>query len=926
MRDKSTSSNTPLTSTSAHLRAQPISTASRARRVHTSARVARIKMNPLAESIVATSFLFNSSKGFPAEGPAMTCLPCQMFFKNEQSYLQHKSTSWCVAPDQGDTQAGSHTLGQFDTPPQSPDLILSLLRWRIVYHAKDTMIQVMKVDLQRALDTMVEGFCEHLHDTMCAELSNNIQQKLPDALCKESIKAMARKHTNLWLGAETQRHELKAADALLEPLQSSVRILGQKCTKDEEQLAHLTQQCKKMKVCDLITELQKRGLDQAGLKPDLVARLSDALCEEAPTLLTSRRGTSRKSAQDIVVDVSLEAWCAQMLGVPELRHLILEGFEYKPGRKIRSVKDGTWFQEHPTFRVTLKSGDKCFTFMFYGDDVGFSCPIGQFRSNRKVAIFYVVIAELPRQHRNKCIHLMSMCFSSVVQKYGLARICGGYDLEDSSFGSSIIRFRNGVLLRPTFGEPVFCFGDMLCFKMDGPFAAKAMRRKESVGPATKRICMCCSSEHHNMLDLGSHHTYTMANHHSHQIQLASPSLTGAQASRLSSELGSNLGLQFATHFGYEDGLVINDIYKSYAWDLQHIEFEGLMKDHAYQMLHHLVNSTKHVLNVDILNLCLSEYKVPLEHKRPQELRPDIFSTSMSQWSASPLLWTSGMMMCFAFNSVRLLEPYVDTSDDVWTLWIKHVNYVAYLMLEAHDKDNIPEIQRLVIDHHQHMMSIHPTIKQPKVHWSTKLAPQILRLGPNKELWCMPEEGEHQFFKNVVGQLNWHGMLQTLASHHTRFRALAFFHMKRGSPLVPKHIHGPITIDCIRPTDRVIPTGCVRADIAKDGSNIFWFDILDHESRAYTIDDHISYSSSNCVVPSVAQIVGIWAYDAAATHTTLITRVHDAVALNSLGATFVNMHSTSAELRAFNPHVNIMTKVVLGHADPQGWAMIHLPFV
>jgi hypothetical protein len=107
--------------------------------------------------------------------------------------------------------------------------------------------------------------------------------------------------------------------------------------------------------------------------------------------------------------------------------------------------------------------------------------------------------------------------------------------------------------------------------------------------------------------------------------------------------------------------------------------------------------------------------------------------STSHWSASPLLWTSGMMLCFVFNSVRLLEPHVDNTDCVWTLWVKHVNYVAYLMLEEHDKSNIPQIQRLVLYHHQEMMVTHTCIDQPKVHWSTKLAPQILRLGPNKEL-------------------------------------------------------------------------------------------------------------------------------------------------------------------------------------------------
>jgi hypothetical protein len=101
------------------------------------------------------------------------------------------------------------------------------MRWRFVYHAKDSMIQAMKVDMQQAIDSMVTGFAEHLHEVMCTELTNNIALKLPSSLSKDSIETLAREHTNLWLGLETQRDELREADALLSPLKPSVRVLGQ---------------------------------------------------------------------------------------------------------------------------------------------------------------------------------------------------------------------------------------------------------------------------------------------------------------------------------------------------------------------------------------------------------------------------------------------------------------------------------------------------------------------------------------------------------------------------------------------------------------------------------------------------------------------------------------------------------------------------
>ena len=102
--------------------------------------------------------------------------------------------------------------------------------------------------------------------------------------------------------------------------------------------------------------------------------------------------------------------------------------------------------------------------------------------------------------------------------------------------------------------------------------------------------------------------------------------------------------------------------------------------------------------------------------------------------------------------------------------------------------------------------------------------------------------------------------------------------------------------------------------------------MEHESRAYTVDDYISYESSGRVVAVVAQIVGMWAYDASGTQSTFITRTYNAIALNQMGATLVDMHSSNDVLSAISPHVTMMTKVELGHPDPQGWAMIYLPFV
>jgi hypothetical protein len=137
--------------------------------------------------------------------------------------------SYCVQPDDINTTTNV-SRATFDHGNHSSEILLSLLRWRVVYHAKDTLIQVMKVDMQRAVDTMITGFCDHL----CHNLQSNIEHKLPDCFSKEAIHALAREHTNLWAGIETPRHETRAADEVLEPLELSVRVLGQKATKDDE--------------------------------------------------------------------------------------------------------------------------------------------------------------------------------------------------------------------------------------------------------------------------------------------------------------------------------------------------------------------------------------------------------------------------------------------------------------------------------------------------------------------------------------------------------------------------------------------------------------------------------------------------------------------------------------------------------------------
>jgi hypothetical protein len=49
----------------------------------------------------------------------MQCLPCNMFFESEQSYLQHKASVWCVAPDIPDAEDRCHTPDNFDTLSQT---------------------------------------------------------------------------------------------------------------------------------------------------------------------------------------------------------------------------------------------------------------------------------------------------------------------------------------------------------------------------------------------------------------------------------------------------------------------------------------------------------------------------------------------------------------------------------------------------------------------------------------------------------------------------------------------------------------------------------------------------------------------------------------------------------------------------------------
>ena len=227
---------------------------------------------------------------------------------------------------------------------------------------------------------------------------------------------------------------------------------------------------------------------------------------------------SLKQAED-VIDIPILQQIQQILCFPEVQEdLAKQRPEPKPGQ-YADVSDGLLWKRHELgsknpVRLSL-----------YNDALEYCEAIGAFRSKKKAEHFYLTILNLSPEIRMKSNYMIlaSSCFATTMKKHGVATIVSGKKVKCSSSevhgGVNYRQWQQGSDLGSFFrnawlGNCVFDFGrhvhestklgpqprPVILQQSTGDRLAvhAALRCKEGVGPATKRICHQCTCGGHEM--------------------------------------------------------------------------------------------------------------------------------------------------------------------------------------------------------------------------------------------------------------------------------------------------------------------------------------------------------------------------------------------------------------------------------------------
>ena len=393
------------------------------------------------------------------------------------------------------------------------------------------------------------------------------------------------------------------------------------------------------------------------------------------------------------------------------------------------------------------------------------------------------------------------------------------------------RFASGVHL-PNLPEP-FCselqYGATHQAAADGKEKHGVLGSKRSVGSSTVRICGNCnvtSKERHvvyDFLDPQCPLLLTTVASHERDIMLV----------KQNPAFSKFLGVTGADHAfgGIVPGMQF-DLIRHIPYDhVMHSEAEGFLKDDTKRTLGHVFKSKstdQHHHNISLngsrdtraegnFNKLLRDFDWPEDdrHNKPAPLKPRAFADEDSN-----IPWTAAMVLIFAFHSIAILSPYVDTSDPVWTCWCLHVYYVAFAWKNSFTWDEILHLNAVIRQHHTEFIKLFPDEATPKFHWGFHMAFDIWLNGPLKHISCMRMEAEHRYWKRLISQLNFKGCVaETMGRRHARHTALQ------------RYLHPTCT-------KQVTSTGTVS------------------ESMFNTSDCHIVSSVAACLmsIPSIEQAV------------------------------------------------------------------------
>ena len=425
--------------------------------------------------------------------------------------------------------------------------------------------------------------------------------------------------------------------------------------------------------------------------------------------------------------VSLKDTLKVLLSFQNVRDRVARGVQPQgPTGILEDVTDGTHFLQHP-----LAPHPNTVSIVLYMDEFTLTSPLRTQAKSYKVMATYFQIANLPTHTRSKLcsIHLVSLCKTQHIKKYGLSTVSEWLvkelkSLADEGITVEGINFK-GVLLT--------CVTDNLAAHQVGAFF-------ESF--TSNHPCRFCTVSRQAMQNGNVGPLRTPMDHDAHVDRVKqAPGLATIYGLKGPSVLAD------VPHFHCTTGLPS---------DIAHDLFEGVLKDVISRMLKQYV--AQGYFSIEEFNTILCKFPFMGTDKVD---KPSAISTDGNVKQTMCKMW------CLFRLLPLLIGDKVPSDDPTWQLYLHLRAIVEYLTAKRLKRGHIEVLRDLIQDYMEERLQVLSDVPlKPKDHYMNHYADQFVMFGPLVHSWTVRFESKHQQFLQIWRPIRCSkNVCKTLATRH-----------------------------------------------------------------------------------------------------------------------------------------------------------------
>lgn len=127
-----------------------------------------------------------------------------------------------------------------------------------------------------------------------------------------------------------------------------------------------------------------------------------------------------------------------------------------------------------------------------------------------------------------------------------------------------------------------------------------------------------------------------------------------------------------------------------------------------------------------------------------------------------LCMSSSEMLSFSLYFGILVGDLVPETDNSWTFYKIIRELIEVLLSRSFTSDRIEQLGSLIEEHHNLFLTLFNEPLKPKYHIILHYPEVILKIGPLRNVWCMPFEAYHKVLKSTVKNIScYKNLLKTL---------------------------------------------------------------------------------------------------------------------------------------------------------------------